>query len=629
MEKIACRIKKLYRLGFSSSLFLLYQRWRCKQFQKEILRRRTNDEFIAWQQLNDYETRIDWQLVILDWKARSLPFVYDLKIAISEQEIREKADQIVTGKIHLFDHCAIDTSAIAWHQDPLISTDSFFSRDSFYGAITIKADAQKTLGKDIRVCWERARFHHLLLVGKAYGATADSCYATFFMHEIESWAVENPFCRGIHWVGPMEVAIRLINWLLAAEFFKKSDNISESFWIFFAEQIYQHFIYLSYNWELYDGKTNNHYLSDLVGYLFGLWFFKSVPGIWREWPFMTDRFFAEWRKQTLPDGTSYEGSTAYHLLVAELVCHAVLLMQQEGICLAIDDENRLAKMLFFIEQITIADKDIIRIGDDDSGKVGQFGVWAVKDLAATLIGSSAMKKKYGVTHFPHFGLSLFKDARWHISLRHHAYNDCQPTGHFHADVGSVTIALDGQPIIVDPGSFVYTASSYWRNYFRSAMQHNSLGIWNIEPFAQKDLFSLDVPIGNGMQCALSTAASTLMQTSITAYHAQGVLLERIVTLAAEKITIEDRWHADRSCILYWNFIFHPAATIEKEGERFVILIDQKPLIDVRSPSLVYSLMRAWYAAGYYDKQATTALRAFLPVVRGMGMASTSFEITER
>ena len=70
-------------------------------------------------------------------------------------------------------------------------------------------------------------------------------------------------------------------------------------------------------------------------------------------------------------------------------------------------------------------------------------------------------------HFPQFGLSIVKTNNWHITLRHHAYNALQPTGHFHNDIGSITLAVNGIPVIIDPGSFVYTPSAMWRNYFRS------------------------------------------------------------------------------------------------------------------------------------------------------------------
>ena len=58
--------------------------------------------------------------------------------------------------------------------------------------------------------------------------------------------------------------------------------------------------------------------------------------------------------------------------------------------------------------------------------------------------------------------------------------DCGPLGylstaaHGHADALSFTLAVDGQPILVDPGTFAYQEGGVWRDYFRSTSAHNTI-----------------------------------------------------------------------------------------------------------------------------------------------------------
>jgi hypothetical protein len=59
--------------------------------------------------------------------------------------------------------------------------------------------------------------------------------------------------------------------------------------------------------------------------------------------------------------------------------------------------------------------------------------------------------------------------------------DCGPhgilnCGHAHADVLSLEAAAGGRTLLVDPGTYTYTGSAFWRDSFRTAAAHNTLTI---------------------------------------------------------------------------------------------------------------------------------------------------------
>ncbi len=66
--------------------------------------------------------------------------------------------------------------------------------------------------------------------------------------------------------------------------------------------------------------------------------------------------------------------------------------------------------------------------------------------------------------------------------RDHVFIDCGPVGlagrggHGHNDITSIDAVLDGVPLLVDPGTFTYTASREWRNRFRSTAFHNAVQV---------------------------------------------------------------------------------------------------------------------------------------------------------
>ena len=132
--------------------------------------------------------------------------------------------------------------------------------------------------------------------------------------------------------------------------------------------------YLENNWEYYDSRTNNHYLSNLVAYLYLCWFFGDLPGIDKKRAWVVQEILSEFEKQVFAEGTSYEGSTHYHVLVTELFYHAHLLFQEMNIHVPEHFQTTLSRMFDFINWCTVNDGIIVAIGDNDSGKVLYYGL---------------------------------------------------------------------------------------------------------------------------------------------------------------------------------------------------------------------------------------------------------------
>ena len=219
-----------------------------------------------------------------------------------------------------------------WHtdirlvqQDPY--ADAAFAPDIFYHDSTITRGTTHRLSKDIKVPWELSRAQQLPILGHAYLCTKNEIYAKKIIEWCVGWIQSNPFLYGVNWCNPMEVGLRALNWIAALSMIHESSSIDLDSMQKITNSLYEHLIFIEGNWEWYDGKTSNHYLSDLVGYVYLSWFFDDK----KKMTWAVAELEREMCKQVLSDGTSYEGSTQYHRLVTELFYYALLLIEQENI----------------------------------------------------------------------------------------------------------------------------------------------------------------------------------------------------------------------------------------------------------------------------------------------------------
>lgn len=86
----------------------------------------------------------------------------------------------------------------------------------------------------------------------------------------------------------------------------------------------------------------------------------------------------------------------------------------------------------------------------------------------------------GSAAFPDFGLyTLWNEQAW-ISFRCGHVGQDGNGGHAHNDQLSFELCLADRPLIVDPGTYVYTALPEQRNRFRSTASHNTLMLESLE-----------------------------------------------------------------------------------------------------------------------------------------------------
>jgi len=606
--------KKVAQIGPRASFEVLKNKVQKKQFYtywKHRAERGSANHM--WEQIvHKQSVSSDFSVFFENLKKRFVALEHG---AISvDKRFLNQADLFASKKFDLLGSGLISFEKIHWHQDFRLSKKSVdescqFDSSQFYQDIVIRSGTSSGLSKDIKVPWELSRFYHAPVLGVAYQKTKQERYVNAFVEQVSDWIESNRFMVGVNWVCPMEVAIRAINWISAFEYFKDEPTIPVSFWERFVCSLYDHFFYLENNWELYDSRTSNHYLSDLVGYFFLTFFFSDFVGAYDKQNWCYRKIIKEFDKQVFQEGTDYEGSTTYHRMVTELFYLFYKVCTRNTIELPKKIHVGLKKMFSFLDWCMINNGEMITIGDNDSGKILYWGI------NHSLVERQKSKRIEQKKDFQQFGISIIKNKTLHVSLRHHMYNASQPSGHFHNDAGSITLAINGVPIFVDPGSFVYTPSVTLRNRFRSTVVHNSFYLSGHE-FVKLDdnLFSLDLP-EKGYE---KQTEELRLETTHELYNQFGVQANRSICLREKNniLIITDEWFSltgQKDCLdgllTEWNFTVHPRIKLVHSCQGWEFFHEDKHLLTMSSEKISFRAVGGLYSPDYGELFATQRLFA--------------------
>jgi hypothetical protein len=363
-------------------------------------------------------------------------------------------------------------------------------------------------GSDVRVLWELNRFGHLLTLVRAYLVTKEERFSNECLAQLRSWSSQNPYGRGPNWTCAMEVSLRAVNLLTVFEVLRKLSQFNTQDLALFLGLFQQHGTYIRNNLEFSYLATSNHYLSDVVGLLWlGLMLpeFRSAQS-WRH--FGLRQVLSEMNKQVLRDGADFEASTGYHRFVLELFLYSFLLCRQNGVEIASPYWDKLRAMLKYMRGYLRPDGLAPLIGDSDSGQVlpisrrlaseheqvlsigaalfadealkgnqlDQELLWIVGEPGVAAFHSLAGSKQVESQAFPYAGTYVMRSNDLYLCINASGAGLHGRGSHGHNDALSLEVTVLGQPIIVDPGTYVYSADLHERHKFRSTAYHSTVRI---------------------------------------------------------------------------------------------------------------------------------------------------------
>jgi uncharacterized heparinase superfamily protein len=378
---------------------------------------------------------------------------------------------------------------------------------------------------DVKVPWEISRLQWLIPAGQAYVLTGDERYAVAAREVINEWIACNPLAYTVNWSCTMEAAMRIFTWTWLFHVFARSAAWQDQdFRVRFLASLYLHGDFTRRHIEKAD-INGNHYTADLAGLVMAGLFFGEVGEAPRWAQEGWAGLVAELPRQVFPDGADYEASCAYHRLVFELFTWPALFRRRLGLDIPEAYLDRVRQMARFTAAYSRDDGTTPLWGDADDARALPFGGQPIgdhryvmgmaalgleaEDLVPVFAGSRselawmfgperaatlapAAQKALASVAFPDGGCYVMRDVDAHVFI------DCGPLGlkgrggHGHNDALSFEAWLDGAPLIVDSGCYVYTASFEERNHFRSTASHNTPQVdgGEINRFNPENLWSI-------------------------------------------------------------------------------------------------------------------------------------------
>ena len=423
------------------------------------------------------------------------------------REAAHRADRIIAGEYDLlgyhglrFDRANPTLPALPdWHLDPvhLRSTPQ-----AFWSTVPYLDSA--ACG-DHKIIWELNRHQHWIALGRAFWLTGDRRYRERCVAELGSWLDANPPLTGINWASMLELAFRSLSWLWAIHLFAEPETDEQSPWLVdLVVGLDRQLTHIERNLSRYF-SPNTHLLGEALAlYVIG----RALPELaasGRRASAGRAILLQEIDRQIAADGGHCERSTHYHRYTLDFYALALLVARQTN------DEaagrfEEVVERLGTAARLLADDRGRIpHIGDDDAGALTPMTGREPDDVRDSLAIAAALvnRPSLQIARAPEEALWLLggdiaiqsraaspqslclsgslPDTGYYVSRAGGSHllidggpHGYQNGGHAHADALSLTWAVHGAPLLIDPGTGCYTTDEPLRNRMRSTALHNTL-----------------------------------------------------------------------------------------------------------------------------------------------------------
>lgn len=558
------------------------------------------------------------------------------------------ADRLLENRLSFFNLKDMELdSPINWHRDHQAAIDSPVRH------ITLTDYRDFATNGDCKLVWEPNRHHQLVVLARAYRITGKNSYARHISNLLQSWMDANPFGYGMNWKSPLELGVRLINWIWALDLIRDSSEINTELW-----RRLQHTIYLTM-WETHrklsrGTSANNHLIGEAAGLYVACCYFPTFKNA-AKWGADARKILEdEILLQTYEDGCSREHAFGYQFFVSQFYVAAHIAGSGRGNPLSSETLGRLHQSYRFLKEVARDTGNIPGIGDQDDGYVLDLGdqpnspdaliaVGGILFNDSLLLGSAPSQSAFWLfgsaglgtnpasneadsVAFKASGYYLLRSAAGSKAKRLTAFFDVAElsygpiAAHGHADALSVLVNYGGSPVFVDSGTYDYFSWPDWRDYFRSTRAHNTLEIDQLSQSQSLGPFLW----GQKAKAQLVEYLNDERITRVTGQHdgytglPEPVLHQRTVEIdkASASLQILDRLQGRGKHEALWHFHIHPDNSVKQVSRRALDITTPAGSLRLECNELDFQVIaasdkerRGWISSGYHSKRPSVCLTA--------------------
>lgn len=492
-----------------------------------------------------------------------------------------------------------------WRLDPV--TGGLWPGKEQY-CFDIRYRHEKILG-DVKFVWEINRLQFLQALAAHHALTDDPRPLRALEEAIASWHAANPPFQGLGWNSGIELALRSASLILVLALC--GDRLAAQTLSRIAEILAAQFYWIA-RYPSRHSSANNHRIAELMALCVTPLLLPGLPraDVARN---KAERELAEEvRAQFHADGVPQEQSPTYGAFSAEMALFAASLAAAYGCDLWPDLRDRLRAFADHIAWLVDEQGRVPAIGDDDEGRVITLNAAREQhyapSVAKAIIGfdgaeaaalpasepelrlawfgqpTRLAERPNGFRTFPSGGYSVIRepveDRHMHLVVDHGPLGYLSIAAHGHADCGAFTLSLDKEPILVDPGTYLYHSGRDWRDWFRGTRAHNTVAFGGLDQSVISGPF-------NWSHKARATGGLTEDDSGwrITVEHdgyrkRLGGLHRRSITRMAEGLALRDEWTGPtdtEACVTFQGAIGVEAVILDNG---FRVLLGGNRMLDL-------------------------------------------------
>lgn len=210
------------------------------------------------------------------------------------------------------------------------------------------------------------------------------------------------------------------------------------------------------------------------------------------------------------------------------------------------------------------------------------------------LSNADLRRDVRLFAYPEFGLYLYRSPRLYLAIRCGRGDWNKIGNHAHNDNLSFELAWDGTSVVVDPGTYVYTASIDQRNLYRSTGMHNTLVLEGREQNewqpGREGLFLLRDRSRAGVE-------EFREEYFVGVHEGFGVTHRRRIAIGEDSITGIDECRAEGAKRVLFHFSPEIRVTLAGRSARLQ-LPDSESILELRSTAGEATLSDYRYSDGY-------------------------------